>query len=187
MPWIKHLSLKISVGIVVLAVITTSVFVQYAHSQTDLNWPSVQRWVRERFPDVTHVSTDELHQWLSSATMVKPLLLDARTLEEYDVSHLPGAMPATTQAQALANLKRVEKNRLIVVYCSVGYRSSLLARQLKQQGFTNVYNLEGSIFAWANEGKPLTNGHQTVPYAHPYNAEWGSLLRRDLWFPKELH
>ena len=43
----------------------------------------------------------------------------------------------------------------IVVYCSVGYRSARVARWLGRQGFTNVRNLDGSLFAWANEGRPM--------------------------------
>ncbi|MFQ5964533.1 MAG: hypothetical protein ACE5KZ_09635 [Candidatus Scalinduaceae bacterium] len=45
-------------------------------------------------------------------------------------------------------------------------------------GFTRVYNLEGSIFKWANEGKPLIQGHTTVQKVYPYNAYWGKLLKR---------
>lgn len=48
-------------------------------------------------------------------------------------------------------LADIKPDSHIVVYCSVSYRSSILARRLQDMGFTNVYNLEGSIFKWANE------------------------------------
>jgi len=60
----------------------------------------------------------------------------------------------------------------------VGYRSSILARKLQTLGFKEVHNLEGSIFKWANEGRPLVQGQTTVHKVHPYNAHWGRLLER---------
>jgi hypothetical protein len=44
----------------------------------------------------------------------------------------------------------------------------------------NVFNLQGSIFQWANEGRPLiTNGH-AVHVVHPFNERWGVLLNPQL-------
>lgn len=80
--------------------------------------------------------------------------------------------------EPLKHLTDIKPDRPIVVYCSVGYRSSILARKLQDKGFTNVYNLEGSIFKWANEGRPLVQGKVTVHKVHPYNAHWGHLLER---------
>ena len=144
-------------------------------------WPAVKRLIRERFPEVPQVSTTELSEWLATPGGTRPLLLDARAPEEWAVSHLPGALLATTEDQALAGLQGVEKERLIVVYCSVGHRSAALAQQLISRGFTNVHNLEGSIFAWANEGRPVYQGERAVRQVHPYNKVWGQLLNRDLW------
>lgn len=149
--------------------------------QQKATWPAVKRLIRERFPEVPQVSTAELSEWLNTPGSVRPLLLDARTKEEWGVSHLLGALLAASEDQALAGLQGVEKDRLIVVYCSVGYRSAALAQQLISRGFTKVYNLEGSIFAWANEGRPVFRGEREVRQVHPYNKVWGQLLNRDLW------
>ena len=79
----------------------------------------------------------------------------------------------------------------VVCYCSLGYRSSALAQQLSYElnkpvhqelkSKTVIYNLEGSIFKWANEGKDLEDnkGRKTV-YVHPYNIVWGKLLNAEL-------
>ena len=64
-------------------------------------------------------------------------------------------------------LRGVPANRRIVVYCSVGYRSSELAEFLMKTGFTEVYNLEGSIFRWANEGRPVYRAEERVRVVHP--------------------
>ena len=65
----------------------------------------------------------------------------------------------------------------MVVYCSVGYRSSRLVARLQQAGCTNVFNLEGSIFQWANEDRRLERDGQPVKEVHPYNRTFGQLLR----------
>ena len=68
----------------------------------------------------------------------------------------------------------------MVVYCSVGYRSAELARKLTARGHANVANLEGSLFAWANEGRPVYAGTRLADRVHPYDAAWGSLLKPEL-------
>ena len=79
----------------------------------------------------------------------------------------------------------------VVCYCSVGYRSSALAQQLQYElekpvyqdmkSKLVIYNLEGSIFKWANERKDLEDnkGRKTV-LVHPYNIIWGKLLNAEL-------
>jgi 3-mercaptopyruvate sulfurtransferase SseA len=64
----------------------------------------------------------------------------------------------------------------IVVYCSVGYRSAGVVQALQTRGFSRVYSLEGSIFRWANEGRPVVRDGEQVFAVHPYDATRGRLL-----------
>jgi predicted sulfurtransferase len=77
------------------------------------------------------------------------------------------------------------RDRLIVVYCSVGYRSADLVNKLREKGFTKVYNLEGSIFKWRNEGNKVYSGNQEVKLVHPFNRKWGELLNKQFWSREE--
>jgi rhodanese-related sulfurtransferase len=151
--------------------------------KSDLEWKAIRQTVRQRFPDVTQISPAELSERLKAGGDQQPLLLDARSAEEYAVSHLRGARLASDEAQALEVLRSVPKDRPIVAYCSVGWRSSALAEKLKAQGYTQVSNLEGSIFAWANEGRPVYKGEQPVAHVHPFSEKWGSLLKEGLRAP----
>ncbi len=143
-------------------------------------WPKVHSLVRERFPDVTHISTSDLDRRLMLPLPDRPILLDARSPQEYAVSQIKDAHPAFTEAMALKALAGGDKARPVVVYCSVGYRSAELARKLIARGYSNVANLEGSLFAWANEGRPIYAGTRRAGRVHPYNAEWGVLLKTEL-------
>ncbi len=121
--------------------------------------------------------------WLSfsvktvSPTDVKKMpdvvLLDAREREEYDVSHLPNAVfigYKDFEKKALAN---VPKDKPIVVYCSIGYRSEKIGEKLQKMGYTNVNNLYGSIFEWVNEGnKVVDNQGNTTKKVHTFNKSW---------------
>lgn len=144
------------------------------------DWEAVKENVRRRFPSVEQLTTADLAAWLADPQRPAPLLLDARAPEEYAVSHLEGAVPAPDLEAARAALA-AEPDRPVVVYCSVGWRSSALAERLERAGAAEVYNLEGSIFEWANEGREVVRGGEPVEEVHPFDEEWGRLLRRELW------
>ncbi len=149
------------------------------------DWPDAYKMVRDKFPDVRQLKTSELADWLKDKSKPLPVLLDARAEKEFAVSHLPNAKHAADEAQALAALNAQPKDAPVVVYCSIGYRSSSLAQKLKARGYTNVQNLEGSIFMWANEGRLLQRemqrGTEAVSVVHPFDEKWGRLLERTRW------
>ena len=142
-----------------------------------IGWALVNAKIRHDFPEVKRITTAELAAWLGDKGRQSPLLLDVRTQAEYDVSHLQNAERIEPDAPAAAVGQ--PKDRSIVTYCSVGYRSGAFAQKLRAAGFSNVVNLEGSIFAWANEGRPIFRGGAQVEKVHPYSRTWGLLLRKE--------
>lgn len=135
---------------------------------------SIEKAVRLRFPAVEQVSTEALARELESAD--PPLLLDVRTPAEHAVSHLPGARWVAPDDALPDWLLEVPRATPIVAYCAVGYRSSAYVERLREAGFTDIANLEGSIFAWANEDRPLVRGAEPAAEVHPFDATWGRLL-----------
>ena len=142
-------------------------------------WEETLSMVREDFPRVQHISTNELAAILEKHSNFT--LLDTREPEEYEVSHIQGAFLAEGVRDALKVLKDRSREDLVIVYCSVGYRSSNIAVKLARRGFTNVVNVEGSLFKWANENRPVFSGDKTVDRVHPYDEDWGRLLDRKYW------
>jgi rhodanese-related sulfurtransferase len=138
----------------------------------------MKKLVRKRFPHVRQLTTDALADWLDRTNARPPILLDVRTRPEFGVSHLPGARRVDPDSTAEELLPQLETNRPIVLYCSVGYRSSQLADRLQKAGLTNVYNLEGSIFAWANEERSLVRDDRPTERVHPYNDTFGKMLKK---------
>lgn len=101
------------------------------------------------------------------------LILDARERSEYDVSHLPNAVFIGYNNFEKKIVDSIARNRPIVVYCSIGYRSEKIGEKLQKQGFSKVYNLYGSIFEWVNQGNPVVDkNNQPTKKVHTYNKAW---------------
>ena len=79
------------------------------------------------------------------------ILLDTRTREEYDQSHIPGALliPHTEIAQR-AEEALPDKDQVILVYCRSGNRSKQASEVLVELGYTNIKEF-GGIIDWPYE------------------------------------
>lgn len=101
------------------------------------------------------------------------VILDARERSEYDISHLPNAIFIGYRNFNKEILSPISKDKTIVVYCSIGYRSEKIGEKLRKLGFIDVNNLYGSIFEWVNEGNEVMdkNGQPTLK-VHTYNKAW---------------
>ena len=79
------------------------------------------------------------------------ILLDTRTREEYDQSHIPGALliPHTEIAQR-AEEALPDKDQVILVYCRSGNRSKQASEVLAELGYTHVKEF-GGIHTWPYE------------------------------------
>lgn len=146
------------------------------------NWRSLafkflKRLIILKFPNVESIKPEALAEWLQDGAKTPPILLDARSEAEYEVSHLWQARRIEPDSPDLSVLSQVSFQTPIVVYCSVGYRSASVASRLLEAGFPRVYNLEGSLFQWVNQGQKVYKGEQIRPVVHPYNWIWGKLLK----------
>lgn len=138
-------------------------------------WEDTFAKIAHDFPDTPNLSTRELADWIADTSRPQPVLLDVRGLAEFEVSHLQHARQVSPSAK-IADLK-LPRDTPIVAYCSVGYRSSGFVQRLRAAGYTNAHNLHGSLFTWANEGRPLYSGTAIATKVHPYNDRWGLLLK----------
>ena len=79
-------------------------------------------------------------------------LIDVREDFEYEMSNLGGTL--IPLGGILIETDKIETEKPVVVMCRSGKRSAVAIMQLEQQGFTNLYNLQGGITAWAQEIDP---------------------------------
>jgi rhodanese-related sulfurtransferase len=153
----------------------------FAGTEGPITWDAVFAWIQRDWPEVPQMSTQELAQRMAAGNgRPRPLLIDVRTRPEYEVSHLPGAVWAETLSEIAAAVRTAPDQQTVVLYCSVGERSSKAAAELLRSGRANVFNLQGSIFRWANEGRQVVANDRAVHVVHPYNEQWGVLLNPEL-------
>ena len=107
--------------------------------------------------------------------------LDARELNEFNTSKITSAQWVGYNDFNLNRVDNLDKNQQIIVYCSIGYRSEKVAEKLRADGFTNVTNMLGGIFEWANYQKQVVDSTNTETHTvHGFNKEWGKWLNGDL-------
>ena len=79
------------------------------------------------------------------------IILDARTQEEYDQGHIPGAIVISHEEIAeKAEEVLTDKDQLILVYCRSGRRSKIAAEALVELGYTKIKEF-GGIIDWPYE------------------------------------
>jgi rhodanese-related sulfurtransferase len=136
----------------------------------------VHRMTTRKFPEVKWIDAAELTRWREDSGRARPLILDARSAPEYAVSHLRDAVWINPARPSLHPLRGLSKDAPIVVYGSVGYRGARVAYWLASQGYSNVQNLSGGLFQWADQGRPVFRDGRPATEVHPYSQRWGLLL-----------
>jgi len=86
-------------------------------------------------------------------------IVDVRTPSEWKAGHIPGARHFFVP-DLRENIGKLDRDRTTVTYCDSGYRASVAASVLQQEGFTDVRNVPGSWQAWTNAGYPVEEGNK---------------------------
>ncbi|HXN97539.1 MAG TPA: MBL fold metallo-hydrolase [Candidatus Acidoferrales bacterium] len=76
-----------------------------------------------------------------------PLAIDVRAPREREQKHIEGSLSMPLN-HLVENMETLPSDRLLLVYCAGGYRSSIAASLLKRGGFNSVCELAGGIAAW---------------------------------------
>lgn len=98
-------------------------------------------------PKAADVSPQVFHQMIDS--LEDEQLLDVRTAREWASGTLPNAITINWHdPQFKKEVQKLDKDRVVLVYCAVGGRSRRAMDELKKMGFKEIYNLTGGINAW---------------------------------------
>ena len=110
----------------------------------------------------------------------KVVILDSRELVEFKVSHIEGAILVGYNHFRLSSLPdSIDKKTPIVVYCTLGVRSEVIANQLVENGYTDVKNLYGGISEWKNKDYIVIDSIQRMTEnIHVYSKKWGKWLTK---------
>ena len=137
---------------------------------------------------VAYTSVDRLSKSIrkvfdSTQSDSNTILLDARELKEYKVSHIKNAIHVGYDKFNLKETtsKLTNKNATIVVYCSIGIRSEDIAEKLQKAGYKNVFNLFGGIFEWKNKQNTVVDSlNNPTEKVHTFSKEWSTWLKKGI-------
>ncbi len=80
----------------------------------------------------------------------KVVIMDVRTVEEYDAGHIEGAINFDVKLPSFAsNITKMNEETEYMVYCKAGGRSVTACKIMAKAGLKNLYNLEGGYDAWS--------------------------------------
>ena len=119
---------------------------------------------KKEFPAVQDVSPREAMQLSDTGKVV---FIDVRKPDEQSVSHLPGAITADS---FLENPEKYN-DYIKIGYCTISYRSGILAQELHQKGIP-MYNLGGGLLAWVHDGGKVYKGTEETHRIHVYSQKW---------------
>jgi rhodanese-related sulfurtransferase len=84
------------------------------------------------------------------------LLVDTREESEWNAGHVAGAVHLSKGViERDIETKVPDKDTKLVLYCGGGFRSALVADNLRQMGYTNAISLDGGWRALKESGLPL--------------------------------
>ena len=129
---------------------------------------------------IPYISVQELRMLQVNSDVT---ILDTREEDEYQVSHLDGAIFSGFNNFSGEQISEVikDKDTPIIVYCSLGIRSEIVGEKLKKAGFTNVQNLYGGIFEWKNKEYPILNRqNKNTDSVHAFSKAWSKWLDKGI-------
>ena len=104
-----------------------------------------------------NVNVSEAKQMIE--TNAELVILDVRTLEEYNEGHIENAVLIPV-SELESRLDELDKEKETLAYCKLGGRSATASQILVDHGFSSVYNMLGGITAWRNEGYWIEITHE---------------------------
>ncbi|GMI10100.1 hypothetical protein TrLO_g2350 [Triparma laevis f. longispina] len=119
-----------------------------------------------KFPDVEHMSAADA--LALSKTTLPPIFVDCRTPAEQSISTIPYSIPYDIFSPSTATSSK------IILYCTIGYRSSLNAQNLKKKHPNlQISNLSGSVLSWSHTSGPFVNPQgEPTKRLHVYGNDW---------------
>ena len=81
------------------------------------------------------------------------VIIDVRSENEFLQGHIENAVLIPNNSPDLEKaLSKLGKNKTYLLYCLFGGRSSSMFKKMRKLGFKKVYDLDGGIIEWKNEG-----------------------------------
>lgn len=163
---LKRLLCAFTAGCVWMHILTLQAWADEAMSDADkrAKIESMYRDYKKDFADVADIAPAEAMALLKTG---QALFVDVRTAKEQEVSMLPGAIAADEFLKHPGH----HRDKVIIGYCTISYRSGKLADTLKTRGMV-MLNLKGGLLAWVHAGGKVYDRSGETRRIHVYGRKW---------------
>lgn len=133
----------IAIIVILVILVAIGIFLKNRNSSAEENK------ITTKEPNIQYVSMNDIEKIMNENENY--IILDARTIEEYNDGHIPGAIciPNETIDENVVS-KLPDKEQLILIYCRSGNRSKQATKKLKDLGYLNLIEF-GGIIDWPGE------------------------------------
>ncbi len=102
-------------------------------------------------------SVDSEHFKMLMDSLEHEVVIDLRTPEELAEGKIPGAIEIDFFGPGFEPaIKKLDRDKVYLVYCAGGGRSSETADLMKELGFQKIYNLEEGFNGWKTKKMPVS-------------------------------
>lgn len=105
---------------------------------------------KARAHEVELISVEEMKTHLK---MENVQLIDVQSPEDFNSSHIFSARNIVYDKEFRKKLESLDKTKPVIIYCKSGKTSKKAVMILKQAGFKKIYELDGGIMNWINQGE----------------------------------
>lgn len=117
--------------------------------------PADPRSISETLP------ADKFQELLSGE---KGVLIDVRSQEEYEESHIDGARNFNVETDGFrTQVDTLNRDVAYFLYCRSGKRSAKAIGIMQELGFKRLYNLGGGITEWKKNNLPIIKRNTSQP------------------------
>ena len=129
--------------VILVILVAIGIFLKNRNSSAEENK------ITTKEPNIQYVSMNDIEKIMNENENY--IILDVRTIEEYNDGHIPGAIciPNETIDENVVS-KLPDKEQLILIYCRSGNRSKQATKKLKDLGYLNLIEF-GGIIDWPGE------------------------------------
>jgi hydroxyacylglutathione hydrolase len=126
---------------------------------------SIAVWAAEghELDTIPQIQSHELAARLAAGMAT---VIDVRGQSEWQAGHLSGSANIPV-GHLVDRLSEIPRDRLVVLQCQSGARSSIAASVLRFHGVRNVMNLADGITEWMAAGQPIEQGEPAALLAAP--------------------
>ena len=98
---------------------------------------------------IKNIRPREVQEMLHSQDSIT--IIDVRTATEFNNGHIPQARLIPLQV-ITRRMSEIPRDQPVILTCASGNRSRVAGEQLAAEGFQNLYNMQGGLFAWQRAG-----------------------------------